>query len=133
MIIYKITGLEKGKTTDGKDKWKAHIKGYYFQELDSDPAEEGYSENGKAVWAELRCLTIWCLIPVKFLKQTPNGSLSLWSTTRRKTFILLTCPAAAIPLTHKRSRRSRRQNYWCSTTIPAVMILLKISPNGGEK
>lgn len=63
--IYELTGLKnKGKTERGPDKWEATIRGYFFHELDSDPAEEGHSKNGKAVWEamkkeENKGLTFW--------------------------------------------------------------------------
>ena len=53
--IYELTGLKnKGKTERGPDKWEATIRGYFFDELDSDPTEEGHSKNGKAFWTEMK-------------------------------------------------------------------------------
>jgi len=53
-FLYELTGLEKGRTKEGQDKWKATIKGYYFYELDSDPDAGHYSENAKVVWEEMK-------------------------------------------------------------------------------
>lgn len=64
-IIYELTNLEKGKTDDGRDKWKAHIKGYYFEELAaSSEGDEHLSKNAKVVWAEM--------------KKEENQGLSFW-------------------------------------------------------
>lgn len=53
--IYELLKLEKGKTENGKDKWKANIKAYYFNELDGTPNEplSEKSKNAQAVWREL--------------------------------------------------------------------------------
>lgn len=53
--IYELTKLEHGKTEDGKEKWKAHITGYYFYEGDGNPAEPQsmQSKNAQAVWREM--------------------------------------------------------------------------------
>lgn len=54
-FLYEITSLEKGRTKDGKDKWKAHIKGYYFGESDDTAEDYGnQSDNAKAVRAEMK-------------------------------------------------------------------------------
>lgn len=53
-FIYELTKLEKENTTEGQDKWKAHITGYYFSELDGDPNESMQSQNAQAVWKEMQ-------------------------------------------------------------------------------
>lgn len=53
-ILYEITNLEKGRSPDGKDTWKARINGYYFQEGDGSEEDEYQSDNAKAVWQELK-------------------------------------------------------------------------------
>ncbi|HHV64456.1 MAG TPA: hypothetical protein GXX46_05225 [Peptococcaceae bacterium] len=53
--IYELTGLKnKGKINQDLDRWEATIRGYFFNELDSDPTAEGCSNNGKAVWKEMK-------------------------------------------------------------------------------
>jgi len=55
-FIYELTELEKVRTEDGKDSWKARITGYYFYELDGDPNESPsiQSKNAQAVWEEMK-------------------------------------------------------------------------------
>ncbi|KJS87770.1 MAG: hypothetical protein JM58_03195 [Peptococcaceae bacterium BICA1-8] len=54
--IYELTSLEKDKTQDGKNKWKAAITGYYFNEMDGSPDEpvSNQSKNAQAVWEEMK-------------------------------------------------------------------------------
>jgi hypothetical protein len=80
--IYELTGLKNmGKTDRGSDQWEATIRGYFFDELDSDPAAEGYSNNGKAVWREMKReenkgLTFWQVQNSLILKD-PGSVLEL--------------------------------------------------------
>jgi len=53
-VLYEITSLEKGQSSDGKDTWKAKINGYYFQEGDGLEEDEYQSDNAKVVWQELK-------------------------------------------------------------------------------
>ncbi len=53
-VLYEITSLEKGRSQDGQDTWKAKINGYYFPEGDGLEEDENQSENAKAVWQELK-------------------------------------------------------------------------------
>ncbi|HHV64454.1 MAG TPA: DUF4825 domain-containing protein [Peptococcaceae bacterium] len=53
-VLYEITSLEKGLTSDGNVKWKARINGYYFYEMDGSEEDEYQSENAKVVWQELK-------------------------------------------------------------------------------
>ncbi len=69
-FLYELTGLEKGKTGDGRDKWKANIKGYYFHELDgSSEADEHQSKNARVVWKEM--------------KKEENRSFNFWEVRDR--------------------------------------------------
>lgn len=53
--IYELTDLARGKTTEGKDSWKARITGYYFYELDGDPDETfPRSKNAQTVWSKMK-------------------------------------------------------------------------------
>ena len=53
-VLYEITSLEKGRSSDGKDTWKAKINGYYFREGDGLAEDQYQSDNAKAVWQELK-------------------------------------------------------------------------------
>lgn len=54
-LLYELTKLEKGKTEDGRDKWKADIKGYYFHELDGSSENDEYqSKNARVIWEEMK-------------------------------------------------------------------------------
>lgn len=54
-LIYELTNLERGKTQEGKDTWKANIKGYYFRELDGSFEDiQNQSKNAQVVWAEMK-------------------------------------------------------------------------------
>lgn len=53
-VLYEITSLEKRRSADGKDIWKAKINGYYFNEGDGLAEDEYQSDNAKAVWLELK-------------------------------------------------------------------------------
>lgn len=55
-FIYELIKLEKGKTKERKEIWKAHITGYLFYELDGDPntPRSEQSKNAQAVWEEMK-------------------------------------------------------------------------------
>lgn len=80
--LYELTGLEKGKTQDGRVKWKAHLNGYYFNEDDGYSSDNEYqSKNAKVVWEEM--------------KKEENKGLDFWQVRDQ---ILLDDPGSKLEL-----------------------------------
>ncbi len=131
--IYELTGLKnKGKTERGPDKWEATIRGYFFAELDSDPAEEGYSENGKAVWTEMKKaenkgLTFWQVQDSLVLKN-PGSILELgceWTIE-----FAVNDPEGDIHFTYMSCSRSPKDEQVLPQQVPGDIYLFQQYPSG---
>jgi|GEM_PF-2601347 hypothetical protein len=124
--IYELTGLKnKGKTERGPDKWEATIRGYFFHELDSDPAEEGYSKNGKAVWTEMKNeenkgLTFWQVQDSLILK---NPSLILELGCEWKIEFAVNDPEGELYFTYMSCSKSPKNKQAASQHAPSDIYL----------
>ncbi len=131
--IYELTGLKnKGKIERGPDKWEATIRGYFFDELDSDPAEEGYSKNGKAVWTEMKKdehkgLTFWQMQDSLVLKN-PGSVLDLgceWTIE-----FAVNNPEGELYFTYLSCIKSPKYEQAASQYAPSDIYLYQQYPSG---
>lgn len=133
--IYELTGLKnKGKTERGPDKWEATIRGYFFHELDSEPAGEGHSKNGKAVWTEMekaenKGLTFWQVQNGLVLKN-PSSVLELgceWTIE-----FAVNDPEGDVYFTYMSCSKSPKEEQAASQHAPSDIYLYQQYPSGYE-
>lgn len=81
-FIYELTELDMEQAKDGRNIWRAHIKGYYFYEMDGSSEDDEYqSGNARIVWGEM--------------KKEENQGLSFWEVRDR---LVLNDPGSKLDL-----------------------------------